>query len=249
MTIPIVGNPNDRVDGRHKVTGGAKYASEHHLDQMTYGVLVMSTIASGAIESLDTKDALKSAGVIAVSEEVISTSQVSAGNQNWFTRIYGESPEYFDIRQWPLSNGASFTGQDVRSSNKVCVIGRTTASQVFGSEDPIGQVWGDVLETLNNRSASSACNGLERPSAGRTSLFFTRHLGTSIWCPTMRVGRRARCPRHWTHVHHPFESAWWFRCSRSRLCRHAALHRSARTPAARRQTERRDRSPAAAGAG
>ena len=79
-------------------------------------------------------------GVIAVSEEVISTRQVSAGNQNWFTRVYGESPEYFDIRQWPLSNGASFTGQDVRSSNKVCVIGRTTASQVFGSEDPIGQV-------------------------------------------------------------------------------------------------------------
>ena len=79
-------------------------------------------------------------GVIAVSEEVISTSQVSAGNQNWFTRIYGESPEYFEIRKWPLSDGASFTPQDVRSANKVCVIGRTTASQIFGSESPIGQV-------------------------------------------------------------------------------------------------------------
>jgi len=79
-------------------------------------------------------------GVIAVSEEVISTRQVSAGNQNWFTRIYGESPEYFDIRQWPLSAGANFTALDVRSANKVCVIGRTTASQVFGSDDPVGQV-------------------------------------------------------------------------------------------------------------
>lgn len=79
-------------------------------------------------------------GVIAVSPEVISTSQVSAGNQNWFTRIYGEAPEYFDIRQWPLSEGAIFTAQDVRSANKVCVIGRTTASQVFGSENPVGQV-------------------------------------------------------------------------------------------------------------
>jgi len=79
-------------------------------------------------------------GVIAVSEEVISTSQVSAGNQNWFTRIYGESPEYFDIRQWPLSDGANFTPQDVRSANKVCVIGRTTASQIYGSESPVGQV-------------------------------------------------------------------------------------------------------------
>ncbi|MGI8890626.1 MAG: ABC transporter permease [Chthoniobacterales bacterium] len=79
-------------------------------------------------------------GVIAVSEEVVSTSQVSAGNQNWFTRIYGESPEYFDIRQWPLSDGAIFTAQDVRSANKVCVIGCTTANQVFGSENAIGQV-------------------------------------------------------------------------------------------------------------
>ena len=79
-------------------------------------------------------------GVIAVSDELVSTSQVSAGNQNWFTRIYGESPEYFDIRQWPLAEGANFTPQDVRSANKVCVIGRTTANQVFGAENPVGQV-------------------------------------------------------------------------------------------------------------
>src|SRR5947207_6645324 len=76
-------------------------------------------------------------GVIAVSEEVVSTSQVSAGNQNWFTRIYGESPEYFDIRQWPLADGAPFTAQDVRSANKVCVVGRTTATQIYGNENPI----------------------------------------------------------------------------------------------------------------
>jgi putative ABC transport system permease protein len=79
-------------------------------------------------------------GVIAVSEEVVSTTQVAAGNQNWFTRIYGESADYFDIRQWPLANGAPFTDQDVRSANKVCVIGKTTASQIYGNDDPVGQV-------------------------------------------------------------------------------------------------------------
>src|SRR5213078_4030541 len=79
-------------------------------------------------------------GVTAVSEEVVSTAQVAAGNQNWFTRIYGESADYLDIRQWPLADGAPFTAQDVRSSNKVCVIGRTTASQVYGSDDPVGQI-------------------------------------------------------------------------------------------------------------
>ena len=79
-------------------------------------------------------------GVIAVSEEVRSTSQVAAGNQNWLTQVLGESAEYLDIRQWPLADGAPFTPQDVRSANKVCVIGRTTATQVFGNDDPVGQV-------------------------------------------------------------------------------------------------------------
>ena len=79
-------------------------------------------------------------GVIGVSEEVVSTTQVAAGNQNWFTRIFGESADYFDIRQWPLADGAPFTPQDVRSANKVCVIGRTTAIQIYGNENPIGQI-------------------------------------------------------------------------------------------------------------
>jgi len=79
-------------------------------------------------------------GVIGVSEEVVSTTQVAAGNQNWFTRIFGESADYFDIRHWPLADGAPFTPQDVRSANKVCVIGRTTATQIYGNESPIGQI-------------------------------------------------------------------------------------------------------------
>src|ERR1700751_1105070 len=79
-------------------------------------------------------------GVIGVSEEVVSTTQVAAGNQNWFTRIYGESADYFDIRQWPLSDGSSYTDQDVRSANKVCVIGKTTASEIYGNDGPVGQI-------------------------------------------------------------------------------------------------------------
>src|SRR3954466_2537034 len=79
-------------------------------------------------------------GVISVSEEVVSTTQVAAGNQNWFTRIYGESADYLDIRQWPLADGVPFTPQDVRSANKICVIGRTTATQIYGNDSPIGQI-------------------------------------------------------------------------------------------------------------
>lgn len=79
-------------------------------------------------------------GVIGVSPEVRSGSQIAAGNQNWFTQVLGESPDYFQIRQWQVVAGAPFTEQDVRSANKVAVIGKTIADQLFPGEDPIGQI-------------------------------------------------------------------------------------------------------------
>jgi putative ABC transport system permease protein len=78
--------------------------------------------------------------VVAVSPEVRAVRQVTAGNQNWFTQVLGEGPDYFQIRQWPLAEGAAFTEQDVRSANKMAVIGRTTAQQLFGAESALGQI-------------------------------------------------------------------------------------------------------------
>jgi len=79
-------------------------------------------------------------GVTAVSPEIRTRAQIAAGNQNWNTSIQGESPEYFDIRQWPVIEGSAFTAQDVKSANKVAVIGKTIADQLFPGEDSIGQI-------------------------------------------------------------------------------------------------------------
>jgi putative ABC transport system permease protein len=79
-------------------------------------------------------------GITAVSPEIRSSAQVAAGNQNWFTQLLGESPEYFEMRQWELTSGVGFTDQEVRSSAKVTVIGKTTATQLFGTVDPVGQI-------------------------------------------------------------------------------------------------------------
>ncbi len=78
--------------------------------------------------------------VTLVSPEVRSNAQVAAGNQNWFTQILGEGEGYFDLRQWPLVEGAPFTEQDVRTANKVAVIGKTVAKTLFGNESPLGQI-------------------------------------------------------------------------------------------------------------
>lgn len=58
--------PADRVDAKEKVTGKARYAAEHPLPGMTYGVLVGSTIAKGKIKALDTRAAERAPGVLAV---------------------------------------------------------------------------------------------------------------------------------------------------------------------------------------
>lgn len=55
-----------RVDGRVKVTGAAKYSAEVQLPDLTYGVLVESTVGQGVITKIDTKKAEWAPGVIAV---------------------------------------------------------------------------------------------------------------------------------------------------------------------------------------
>jgi len=55
-----------RVDGRLKVTGAATYSAEYNLPNMSYAVLVGSTVAKGRLTSIDTKAAEKAPGVLAV---------------------------------------------------------------------------------------------------------------------------------------------------------------------------------------
>ena len=61
-----VGAPLNRVDGRLKVTGGAKYATEYPLANMTHAVIVTSSIAKGRVTRMDTSAAEREPGVIAV---------------------------------------------------------------------------------------------------------------------------------------------------------------------------------------
>lgn len=56
----------DRVDGRLKVTGAARYSAEFPIPKLTYGILVTSTIANGKIQSLEVKKAESAPGVLAV---------------------------------------------------------------------------------------------------------------------------------------------------------------------------------------
>lgn len=56
----------DRVDGKAKVTGQAKFSAEFDMPDMAYGVIVGSNITKGSIAAIDTKAAEKAPGVLGV---------------------------------------------------------------------------------------------------------------------------------------------------------------------------------------
>src|SRR5580700_9852081 len=63
----VVGEPLDRVDGRLKVTGGARYAYEVEQGPTTaYGFVVEASIGKGRIASIDSRAAERASGVILV---------------------------------------------------------------------------------------------------------------------------------------------------------------------------------------
>jgi len=80
-------------------------------------------------------------GVVGVSPEVRTTVHVAAGNQNSSVGVWGVSADFAEIRSWRFQSGENFTEVDVRTANKVCVIGKTTAATLFGEgADPVGQI-------------------------------------------------------------------------------------------------------------
>jgi xanthine dehydrogenase YagR molybdenum-binding subunit len=62
----LIGKPIDRLDGREKVTGAARFSAEFPLEKLAYAALAYSTIAKGTIKRIDTSEAEKAPGVIAV---------------------------------------------------------------------------------------------------------------------------------------------------------------------------------------
>lgn len=76
-----------------------------------------------------------------ISPSVNSSGQFINGNNNTPSTIYGISPEYLDIRQLKVEDGELFTDEDIKSSAKVCLLGKTVVDNLFtNGEDPIGQV-------------------------------------------------------------------------------------------------------------
>lgn len=77
----------------------------------------------------------------AISPSVNASGQFINGNNNTPSTIYGISADYLEIRQLKIEDGEMFSDEDIKTSAKVCVIGKTVADNLFtNGEDPVGKV-------------------------------------------------------------------------------------------------------------
>ncbi|WP_250009061.1 xanthine dehydrogenase family protein molybdopterin-binding subunit [Actinoplanes sp. M2I2] len=66
MTVSPLGREIDRVDGRSKVTGAARYSADYPAPNLAHAYVVTSTIARGTIRQMETAAARSAPGVIDV---------------------------------------------------------------------------------------------------------------------------------------------------------------------------------------
>ena len=98
-----LGKETTRVDGIAKVTGKAKYTAEFQIPHLSYGFIVLSTIAKGRITDIDTSAAEASAGVIKV------FTHLNAGKLG--KPLAADAPPSW---AWPLqSDRVFFNGQPI----------------------------------------------------------------------------------------------------------------------------------------
>jgi len=97
----------------------------------------------GSISTLTVDDAEDIGKKVANVTEAIygtrSVLQVIHENKNWSTIVVGTTPEFPDVRSWPVAQGNFFTQSDMDTAGKVVVLGKTAAQNLYeNGEDIIG---------------------------------------------------------------------------------------------------------------
>ena len=79
--------------------------------------------------------------LIAYASPMVDTrTQLVYGNQNWNSTARGVSPEYLQVKAWPIVSGGMFDENDVERAAYVCVLGQTIVDQLFAESDPLGEM-------------------------------------------------------------------------------------------------------------
>jgi putative ABC transport system permease protein len=121
------------------------------------------------------QEQLGSSIAAAEAEQQAGRWQVTAAGQNWNTQVSGVTEDYPIVRDWGLDAGDFFTTSDVKTNAQVAVLGSTTAANLFGDIDPIGQTIQLRQVFASSASVSSAYSARRAARSGRSAT-------TRSWC-------------------------------------------------------------------
>jgi macrolide transport system ATP-binding/permease protein len=130
---------------------GAKQSISNSLSSLGSNLLVLIpgskklqgvSLEAGAVTrfTFEDMDAIsKLPQVKYTSPSVGGRAQVVYGNKNWNTQLRGVGVNYPQMHAAVPTYGKFFTDKDVKSRNKVVVLGTTVAKELFGNTNPVNQ--------------------------------------------------------------------------------------------------------------
>jgi putative ABC transport system permease protein len=135
------------------IGGGAQQRLQEQIASLGSNLLIVvpgSIIQSGARLGAGNAQTLTEQDARAIVAEIPDVAfaapltrgnaQVVFGNTNWATNINGVYNDYFDVREWNLAEGRLFDQGEISRFGKVAIIGKTVSNQLFGDDNPVGQV-------------------------------------------------------------------------------------------------------------
>ncbi|MGP8005906.1 MAG: ABC transporter permease, partial [Acidimicrobiales bacterium] len=102
--------------------------------------------------------------IAAVAPTTSTSEELTYGTTNWTTSVVGTNPDWLSVRNESLAEGRFIVGSDVTNHADVTVLASTTAQELFGFRDPIGQTVSvgttpmTVIGVLNSVGSSSTTN-------------------------------------------------------------------------------------------
>jgi len=134
---------------------GAQAQVRDQINQLGSNLLIVSpgstTTTSGirggrgSASTLTTRDATALASPVVapdiarVAPVVTGSKSLTAGTTNWTTNVVGTTPDWLPVRARTLAQGRFFSSAELNSAAAVTVLGSTTASELFGGRDALGQ--------------------------------------------------------------------------------------------------------------
>ena len=126
-----------------------------------------STLTTGDAIALDSK--VVAPDIRAVAPATSVTASLVAGTTNWSTSVVGSDPSWLTVRGRSMTEGRFIVSHDLATRAEVVVLGATTAQELFGFRDPVGQTVDiagqpmSVIGVLNSVGSSSSSSTVANP--------------------------------------------------------------------------------------